>query len=116
MSQLANDWLNLLVVLPPSDRAEIAQRLIESLDGPADADWEAAWAEEVQKRAERMKSGAVQGMPFDEVIAKLRLKHSQAENPWLKIAGIFKDDPFMEEWKQAMAEYRNQIEKDDNYR
>ena len=47
MSQLANDWMNLLVVLPPADRAEIAQRLIESLDEPADSDWETAWTEEL---------------------------------------------------------------------
>ena len=76
MSQLANDWMSLLVVLPPADRAEIAQRLIESLDEPADADWEAAWANELQKRAEGMKSGAVQGIPIDDVMAKLRQKYS----------------------------------------
>ena len=76
MSQLANDWMSLLVVLPPADRAEIAQRLIESLDEPADLDWVEAWTEELQKRAEQMKSGAVQGIPFDEVMARLRRKHS----------------------------------------
>lgn len=38
------------------------------------------------------------------------------ENPWLKMAGMYKDDPMFDEWKQAMAEYRDQVEKDDNYR
>ena len=37
-------------------------------------------------------------------------------NPWLKIAGMYKDDSMFEEWKQAMAEYRDQVEKDDDYR
>lgn len=38
------------------------------------------------------------------------------ENPWLKMAGIFnKDDPAIQEWKKAMAEYRDQIEKDESY-
>jgi hypothetical protein len=37
-------------------------------------------------------------------------------NPWLKIAGIYKDDPLFDEWQQAMADYRDQVEKDDNYR
>jgi putative addiction module component (TIGR02574 family) len=74
MSQIANDWMNLLVVLPPADRAELAQRLLESLDEPTDPDWEEAWAVELQKRAERMKNRAVEGIPFDEVLAKLRQK------------------------------------------
>jgi putative addiction module component (TIGR02574 family) len=76
MSQIANDWMNLLTALPPEERAEIAHRLIESLDEPADPDWERAWAEELKKRAERMKDGSVQGIPFDEVMATLRRKYA----------------------------------------
>lgn len=37
------------------------------------------------------------------------------ENPWLKMAGMYKDDPMIEDWKKAMAEYRDQREKDENY-
>jgi putative addiction module component (TIGR02574 family) len=72
MSQIANDWMNLLAVLPPDDRAEIAQRLLESLDEPADPDWESAWADELKKRAERMKNGSVKGIPFEQVMATIR--------------------------------------------
>jgi len=35
------------------------------------------------------------------------------EHPLLKFAGMFKDDPLLEEWKQAMEDHRNQVEKDD---
>jgi putative addiction module component (TIGR02574 family) len=76
MSQIASDWMNLLAVLPPDDRAEIAQRLIDSLDEPADPDWETAWADELKKRAERMKDGSVQGIPLDEVMTTLRRKYA----------------------------------------
>ena len=76
MSQIAAEWMNLLTALPREDRAEIAQRLIESLDEPADPDWEAAWAEELKKRAERMKNGAAKGIPFDEVLATLQRKYA----------------------------------------
>ena len=76
MSQLANDWMDLLVLLPPTDRAEIAHRLMESLAEPSDPTWEATWADELQKRVERMKSGAVQGIPFDEVMDRLRRKYA----------------------------------------
>jgi len=35
-----------------------------------------------------------------------------AEHPWARFAGDLKDDPLLEEWKQAMAEYRQQVEND----
>ena len=37
-------------------------------------------------------------------------------HPWLAFAGMFKDDPMLNEWKQAMADYRDQVDKDDDYR
>jgi hypothetical protein len=33
-------------------------------------------------------------------------------HPWLPFAGMFKDDPYLEEWKQAMADYRRQVDED----
>lgn len=36
-------------------------------------------------------------------------------NPWLKISGVFKDHPWLEEWKQAVEEYRNQVDQDPDY-
>lgn len=47
-----------------------------------------------------------------EVVA---LEVTPEENPLMKFAGIFKDHPLLDEWKQAMAEYRDQVEKDDDY-
>jgi hypothetical protein len=35
------------------------------------------------------------------------------EHPWLKFAGMFKDDPMFDEWKQAIEEYRDQVDKED---
>lgn len=37
-----------------------------------------------------------------------------AEHPWLPYAGTLKDDPLLEEWKEAMAEYRRQMDADPN--
>lgn len=33
-----------------------------------------------------------------------------AGHPWLPFAGMFRDDPLVEEWKQAMAERRRQAD------
>lgn len=33
-----------------------------------------------------------------------------AEHPWLRFAGMFRDDPLVEEWKETMAELRRQAD------
>jgi predicted RNase H-like HicB family nuclease len=39
-----------------------------------------------------------------------------ASNPWLRMAGIWeKDDPLIEEWKQAMEENRRAADADPDY-
>jgi putative addiction module component (TIGR02574 family) len=55
--------------LPESDRAELAERLLESLDGAVhqDPDVRAAWAEEIAHRLEDISSGRVQCVPWEEV-------------------------------------------------
>ena len=47
-----------------------------------------------------------------EVVA---LDVAPQEHPLMKFAGMFKDDPFFDEWQQAIAEYRDKIDKDDDY-
>lgn len=33
---------------------------------------------------------------------------SAEENPWLKVAGIFQDDPTFDDWQEAIQEYRRE--------
>ncbi len=35
-----------------------------------------------------------------------------SDHPWLRGAGMFKEDPLFAEWQQAIAERRKQIEED----
>lgn len=73
----------------------------------------------------------VEGATRDEVLRKLResiqrrlvggvelisLEVPTTENPWLRVEGIYKDDPLFEEWQQAIAEYRKQVDEDPNAR
>ena len=37
-------------------------------------------------------------------------------NPWIEFAGMFKDDPMIDEWKKAMADYRKKVDEDPEYR
>jgi hypothetical protein len=36
-------------------------------------------------------------------------------NPWVEFAGMFKDDPMLDDWKKAIAEYRKQVDEDPDY-
>ena len=38
---------------------------------------------------------------------------AKTENPWLQIAGIYKDDPHFDEWQAEIREYRLRRDLDD---
>ena len=54
------------LALPEDDRLELVDRLIESLDGPPDDDVERAWADEIARRLEEVRSGKVVTVPWEE--------------------------------------------------
>lgn len=58
--------------LPAREKERLLQVLLEELDGPSDADAEAAWLEEVQRRSSEIDEGLVETIPAEEVFAKLR--------------------------------------------
>ena len=62
--------------LPAEQRADLARRLIESLDDKEDGDFEAEWIEEAERRYAEYRTGLTRGRPGDVVIreAKARLK------------------------------------------
>jgi len=72
LTQVINDALQ----LSDSERATLVGLLIESLETgeEADADVEAAWAAEAERRWNEIESGAVKTIPWDEVRAKLLRK------------------------------------------
>ena len=60
------------------ERAELAAELLSSLDGPADAESEAAWLEEIQRRAARAIARESAGISRDE--ARVRVSR-RLSNP-----------------------------------
>lgn len=62
---------NHALVLPPDQRAELAYRLLVSIepDSPTSAD--AAWNEEIERRIARFDAGESQSIPAAEVFARL---------------------------------------------
>jgi len=63
--------------LPDKERAELALRLVESLDGEPASDVEAAWAAEVKDRVGALRRGEARTRPAAEVFreARERLTH-----------------------------------------
>ena len=57
--------------LPDNERAELAARLIESLDAAAEDDVDAAWAAEIERRCAALDSGEAVASDWSEVRARI---------------------------------------------
>ncbi|MFT4100024.1 MAG: addiction module protein [Burkholderiaceae bacterium] len=71
MGTQAADLLESALKLSETERAELAAKLISSLDGKQDADARSAWLAEIERRVEELDSGAVTAIPWSELRAKL---------------------------------------------
>ncbi len=76
MTQVVDRFKVELARLSADERAELARFLIESLDEGADADAEAAWDAELDRRIEEIRSGQANGESAESVFAALRAKYS----------------------------------------
>lgn len=61
--------------LPPQERSQLFDRLLESLEPVAlDPDWERAWEQEMDQREADIAAGRAQWVSGDDVIAGLRAR------------------------------------------
>jgi putative addiction module component (TIGR02574 family) len=75
MTTIGNRVLQNALALSESERAEIAARLIESLDvGPEEevADVEAAWAAEIERRCAALDAGTTGTTNWEEVRRQIK--------------------------------------------
>jgi putative addiction module component (TIGR02574 family) len=56
------------------EKADLIRSLIAELDGPPDADVQAAWLEEAQRRHREIVEGKVRPVPGERVFANLRAR------------------------------------------
>jgi putative addiction module component (TIGR02574 family) len=66
MSFRAQEILANALQLPVQERAELAGRLLQSLDTQVDTDAVAGWDAEVLRRVNELDQGVVQPVPWDE--------------------------------------------------
>ena len=60
-----------LLDLEPSDRAEVAEEALRSLDGTAYGDLSPAWEEEIQRRLRSVEDGSAELIPGDDVFREI---------------------------------------------
>jgi len=53
--------------LSEAERADLAARLLETLDPASEQGVEEAWGEEVERRLSELRAGAVQTVPWEKV-------------------------------------------------
>ncbi len=60
------------LLLPVSERAKLAHKLLLSLDSLSDSEIEVAWLDEAERRANDIDQGLVRLIPAEEVSRKAR--------------------------------------------
>lgn len=65
------------VQLPPEDRMELVERILDSLDEP-DAGLDALWAKEAEDRLAAYRRGEVRAQALSDVIAKYQVAAKSA--------------------------------------
>lgn len=78
MSTRADTILGTALALPPDERAWLASELIASLNEGEDADVEAAWAVEIERRIAEVESGKAKTSSWEE--ARARIKSTLAKS------------------------------------
>ncbi len=73
MKEEAAELLKKVLELSPEERADLASKVMDSLDATVDEDAEAAWQEEIMRRIEQVRSGQVKAIPWDEVRRKAQV-------------------------------------------
>jgi hypothetical protein len=61
---------------------------------------DAALAKLKKEVGKRLRNGAE--------LVSMDLTAQPQQNPWTEFAGMFADDPWIEDWKRSMADYRRQ--------
>jgi putative addiction module component (TIGR02574 family) len=62
-----------ILKLPPSTRANFAERILASLESPEDLILH-QWAEEAESRIKAYESGLIETIPAEEMFAKYKLQ------------------------------------------
>jgi len=65
------ELLQCALQLPADDRLALATELLESVEGPEDPEWTAAWAAELDRRVRELDAGTAKAIPWSQVRSEI---------------------------------------------
>ncbi|MDB4992719.1 MAG: hypothetical protein JWM74_151 [Myxococcaceae bacterium] len=71
MSDAARKLLQDVLALPEDERLALASEIIASVDGPRDADWDATWLAELDRRVDAAKTRGETGSDWTDVRSRI---------------------------------------------
>lgn len=74
VTRASRELLEDALTLSEQDRLELASELIASVDGPPDADWEAAWTAEIERRIAAADAGGAPSSDWSDARARILAK------------------------------------------
>ena len=74
MSSRGTQVLKEALSLPPAERAEIAERLLSSLDPPSQEQIDTLWGKEAEERLDAFDRGEIKAIPAKEVFERVGRK------------------------------------------
>lgn len=72
MTDLAKKFVDEALLLPREDRAELVEKLLQSLNTPTQAEVDRLWAEEVEKRVKEYDEGKIEAIDGEQVFKEIR--------------------------------------------
>ena len=72
MTKAAKDIVKAAIQLPESERVQVVEQLLASLEPVTDQDVDAAWAAEIERRSREIKEGIVRPILWEEVKSRAR--------------------------------------------
>ena len=71
MNARVDHLLDEALALDPDERSALVVALLDSLDGEDETATTKAWAEEIRRRRDELRSGAATAVPWEEARARL---------------------------------------------
>ncbi len=72
MSRTIDQIAKEAMALPSASRADLAEKLVESLDRSSDEKIQALWVTEAKKRRDEVRTGKVKPVSGEEALARVR--------------------------------------------
>lgn len=80
MTDLAQKFANEAFLLPCEDRAELVEKLLESLNVPTQTEVERLWAEEAERRVKEYDENKIQAIDGEKVFNEIRERLKRLSN------------------------------------